>query len=484
MCGIAATSSPDPIIIGEMLSRISHRGPDEKGLIVKDGVTLGIQRLSITDLKNGSQPITSRNGSSAIVFNGAIYNTKFLTENFDLNLSTGNDAEVVLELYEKLGLRSFEFLEAMYAIIISSRGNLIYLTDQFGIKPLYRFVGENVLLASEPSAFGHELLPHIERVKPGFIYVNDLIFQKVNLLSPPQELWEITLEKSVTNQIPDEVPWAALLSGGVDSGVLAALAARDQRIKTFSCGMAGAEDLESAARLAATLGSDHEEILISPTEIELLVKEAVKTTGSFEPWLIKGAVGTLTAARGIHQKGFKVVLSGEGADELFAGYADFAAMDGLILEEALLNQQEQLGATECLRLDRSTMRFSVEARVPYLSQKVVSQVRALPTSSKKEGSANKIALRRYAENLIPREHAFRAKTGFSIGTGISALVRELALSNHREWASRDAVGKYAPVDLDPTSPEISWFLGLWLNDWSSLGTSWADLSYRKLVRSC
>lgn len=471
---------------------LRSRGPDSSGFVDSNRWSLGVARLSITDPICGHQPIRSRTGRTQIVFNGAIYNTEHLKRTYGLDVATGNDAEVALALYERYGVSFTDQLDGMYAFVIADEQaeSLVFGVDEIGIKPLHLARDEgSIFLCSTLQALGPRELARAERVPAGTVW--DLHgLRHVSRRHHAQRHWIEALTSAVDSQTPHEVSWGCLLSGGLDSSVLCRLASRSQPVTTIACGLLdGSADLLAARRVAEALDTDHHEELIDPAYLRALAVDVVSATASFEPWLVLGGIGTLAASRAAARLGLKVLLSGEGADELFGGYRDFDEVPAARLENALRAQQNQLGATECLRLDRCSMAAGVEVRVPYLSRDVVAAVRALPVTAKRSRpgsreSVAKVALREYAHSLgLPEEVVWRPKVGFSSGTGIGPLLTEMAWSERESWACPKDRARFAAPGLEVDAPLYAWFLGLWLQRYGDrLAASWSDLARRGLVR--
>lgn len=495
MCGIAGSCPARPDFVTRAVTEVRRRGPDSSGTARTAAGMLGVARLSITDHVHGDQPISNRTGDLHIVFNGAIYNADDLIATHRLEVESGNDAEVALALFERLGCSFTDQIDGMYAFIIlgEREGRFWYGVDELGIKPLYsaKDGDTSLYLASTAQALGSTLLSRAERVTPGTVQsASGLEHETVN--RAPVTNWRNDLATSVRSQIPKEVAWGCLLSGGLDSSVLVTLARGFARrpLRTLSCGLPMSVDVLHARRVADHLETEHHERLLDPDEIPNLVREVIDATGSFEPWLVLGGIGTLAVCQEASRLGLKVLLSGEGADELFAGYADFDETPADQLEAQLRAQQLQLGATECLRLDRCSMHAGVEVRVPYLSRRVVNAVRRLPVSEKRDlpgsrDSTTKVALRRHARALgLPEWVASRAKEGFSTGTGVLPVVHEAALSERNLWAASRYRARFAAPGLDMNSPVGAWLLGLWLERFGdSFGADWDSLACRGLVRN-
>lgn len=372
MCGIAGiihypdTRSGD--ILNEMLTRIIHRGPDDSGVFVDDDVAFGMRRLSIIDTEGGRQPISSEDGSLVIVFNGEIYNYKELRE---ILLASGHtfkteaDTEVILHLYEEKGEESVKELRGMFTFFIYDikKGKVFVARDQFGIKPLYYVMKDGVV-----SAIGSEIksllvLPQFKKEineEAIFHYLSyqynpmrETFFKGIFRLPPATSLlidlktgkfeekkyWQFKFENneemeeeegaketskiildSVKHHLVSDVPVGAFLSGGVDSAMIVGAIRKvhpNGELKTFTIGAKGTNEFEEARESAELLKTSHTEIVLDPDEY---FAELSRIAYHFdEPVADPSAVALYFLARGA-SKHVKVVLSGEGADELFGGY--------------------------------------------------------------------------------------------------------------------------------------------------------------------
>jgi hypothetical protein len=323
----------------------------------------------------------------------------------------------------------------MYAIIIvdDELSRVVMAVDPMGIKPLHiSAAGGTTWAASTLAALPHELRRTAWRVPAGEVRTSDGEIARISLPAPRHRSLHEALDAAVADQIPAEVAWGCALSGGLDSAVITALAARHHPgVVTISVGLTGSDDLAAAARVAAALGTEHHEVLVGEAQLPGLIDEAVRATSSADASTVMGGVGALVAAREAKRLGLKVLLFGEGADELFAGYDEYKLTPEPLLSDELLFDQQELAATECKRLDLCTMAESIEARVPYLSARVVAFARALPLRELLDPAwpqppREKLALRRVADGLLPADIAWRPKTGFSTGSGLMAAGARLA----------------------------------------------------------
>jgi asparagine synthase (glutamine-hydrolysing) len=374
ICGIAsAAGSVDVEVLRGMNSRLTHRGPDSDGVFADGGVALAMRRLSIIDVEGGDQPISNEDGSIAVVQNGEIYNYRELRgelERAGHRFRTSSDTEVLVHLYEERGEAFVERLRGMFALAIwdSRRGRLLLARDRFGIKPLYYRLDEGTLsFASELKAlirqpgFSRSIDP---RAVAAYLAFNSIpapltIFAEARKLAPGTlALWrdgeliqrryarpapvpadEVrrgpagelagelreTLRDSVRAHLVADVPVGVLLSGGVDSAGIVALAAGEQAdpVKTFSVGFeeASFDELDRARLIAGRYGTDHHEIVLRPDAVELFPKlvEAFDEPFGDSSALPAYLVSELAAGE------VKVALSGEGGDELFGGYYTYVA---------------------------------------------------------------------------------------------------------------------------------------------------------------
>jgi asparagine synthase (glutamine-hydrolysing) len=374
ICGLASSEgSPDPAVLARMGGRLVHRGPDDDGLFARGPVALAARRLSIIDLDHGHQPISNEDGSVTVVQNGEIYNFRELKRELERSghrFATDCDTEVLVHLYEEHGDAFVERLRGMFAIALwdDRRRRLLLARDRFGIKPLYyRHLGGNLSFASELKAmleqpgFSRQIDPEALAAYLAFnsipapltIFAEARKLRAGHLLSwrggevetrcyarpgpTPDgaaregseedlaaELREV-LDDSVRAHLVADVPVGVLLSGGVDSGGIAALAAAHsvEPVRTFSIGFeeSGFDELSRARLVAERYGTDHRELVLRPDAVDLLPKlvEAFD-----EPFGDSSAVPTYLVSQ-LAAEHIKVALSGEGGDELFGGYYTYVA---------------------------------------------------------------------------------------------------------------------------------------------------------------
>jgi asparagine synthase (glutamine-hydrolysing) len=497
--------------LNRMLDAIHHRGPDDKGMHFEHetGVALGHNRLSIIDLSSGGhQPMVNTANGDVLIFNGEIYNFQELRRVLEakgFKFRTKSDTEVLLFAFAAWGQDCVSFIRGMFAFAVwqARERTLLLYRDPMGIKPLYYWSPPEggVVFASELKAllrfpnfrpsidklaigqfleFGYifqeerTILNGVHKLQPGHIlrarpnenrilkrYFNPQLttLRAANTSDVEEQLFS-TLDEVVAHQLVADVPIGLLLSGGLDSSIIAAVAARrTTRVRTFTMGFAHSDldEREPAHSVARHIGSDHEDILITPSEVtDDLERTIAYFDDLFADW---GTVSTRLLYRKCRERGIKVVLVGEGADELFGGYdvfrssdsrtpADlwlfqlyrgycgrrygeyFAAFRRLMREYLtvvegdrfsairLFETRNQLPNNYVMKVDKASMSTSVEARVPYLDQRVAEVAYRIPKDLLLAQGTEKNILRTLARRfqLLPEEALRRPKLGGSMAT--------------------------------------------------------------------
>ena len=481
MCGIvAAYGVIDSEKCERMLSRIRHRGPDDTGRIHLESAWLGHQRLSIMDVTGGKQPIADDTGSAYVVGNGEIYNHEDIREALsEVRFGTDSDTESAFRLVLRDGSAALHELRGMFALAMAhTSGQGAVARDPIGIKPLYWARLEGVtLFASELRAFDLEDQPSVEAFPPGYVWTPGLPGTRVHDGSmvrfadavpvevrparyAPDKQWDTAtlahvrevLSNSIRRHMMSDVPVGVFLSGGLDSAVVAAVAAqvaaeKGETLPTFAVGTEGSADLLAARAVAEFLGTDHHEIVPTAADLEEALDEAVTVIEHFDPALVRSAVPNLLLADEA-VKHVKVVLTGEGADELFAGYGyvhedeAFATPDALQAE--LVRSIETLHELNLQRCDRATMNYGLEARVPFLDATVMKEMLAIPAEWKLKihDRTEKQLLREAFDGMVPFDILWRGKEQFGDGSGAGDVLAKLV---EKEKAKEDAQGAEAPV---------------------------------------
>ena len=471
MCGIVAGYGAPDVAAGErMLARIAHRGPDGRGAVSVGGEAwLGHCRLAIVDVERGEQPLGTAGGGLWMVGNGEIYNHDDVRRELgERRFATGSDNEVALHLLDAHGPERLGRLEGMYAFVAAGRdGRFVAARDPVGIKPLYwARRGGRVRFASEMAAFERAWLPDVRPFPPGCFWTPDSgITRFAHAMTPstraaragdedrepPEGVLAETrrvLVEAIESQMMGDVPVGVFLSGGLDSSLVAAVAARwaaarGLRLQTFAVGLAGSPDLEAARAAAAALDTVHHERVYTAAEAASVLGEVVRSIESFEPSLVRSAVPNYLLS-GLAAEHVKVVLTGEGADEIFAGY-DYLRRygDDAELHDELVRMVEGLHNLNLQRCDRVTMAHGLEARVPFLDRRVIAHALSLPAAWKLSGPGRpeKELLRRAFEGWLPDVLLWRTKAEFGDGSGasdalrerVAATVTEADLARERRW---------------------------------------------------
>ena len=429
-----------------MMSALAHRGPDAEGTFEPRTGTgcLGHKRLSIIDPAGGDQPILLRDGGLAIVANGEIYNAPELRPQLlsQHRLATRSDTEILLHLYDDHGAQAVEYVSGMYAFAIADGDQLFLARDPIGIKPLYYHQVDGVLrFASELKAFPAGTRG-VREFPPGTAYSSAGGFSTFYTIPDPDPLEDTTeahirqvrerLQDAVAKRLRSDVPVGAFLSGGLDSSIIAALARPHvEELHTFTVGTEGSLDLEAARLVARHLNTIHHEHVLAPDEVATHLPHIIFALESFDQDLVRSAIPTYFTAR-LAAEHVKVILTGEGADELFAGYRyyrDFA--DAHRLRRELRRSVTALHNVNLQRVDRMTMAHSLEGRVPFLDLQMVEQSLAIPAQLKlsTQRMPEKWILRAAVEDLLPPEVTWRDKEQFDEGSGtidlLAALIGDL-----------------------------------------------------------
>ncbi len=448
MCAIAGIlGQTDKVLVTQMIDKIKHRGPDDSGMFISPDypIIMSHQRLSIIDLKGGKQPIYGNNLSHAVVGNGEIYNFPQLRDQLlpCHNFSTHSDTEVVLKLYEAQGVSAIEQLEGMYAFAIADGEILILARDPLGIKPLY--YGQKrknlLLFASELKS----LSPYCETIHtfpPGSYFHSQLgwsNFYQLPKVSLKNQIDNVpvlrknlrkTLEKAVVKRLMSNVPIGILLSGGLDSSIIAAIAAQNygNPLHSFSVGIKGSRDLEAAREVAKYLNTVHHEYILDPAEALAKLPEIIYFLESFDLHLVNSAIPWYFAAR-LASDHVKVLLTGEGSDELFAGYRYYQTFNSEFLNQELHRSVSNLHHLNLQRVDRMTMAHGIEARVPFLDTKVIECAMAIcpkyKSKKKYEKLIEKWILRQTFLDLLPPEIIWRNKEPIDEGSGTETAIEKL-----------------------------------------------------------
>jgi asparagine synthase (glutamine-hydrolysing) len=444
MCGIAGIwGQMDQTSVQKMMDTLIHRGPDAAGMFVsptKTGI-LGHRRLSIMDPKGGNQPIYGDDLETAIVGNGEIYNFPELQPELAkmYDFRTDSDTEAILHLYRDRGTDAAQLLDGMYAFAIAHGDQFFICRDHIGIKPLY--YGEkdgSFIFASELKAIAN-YCDRVQEFPPGSFFHSQTGFTSfyeipdiqpeldVDINEVIQELRD-TVERSVVKRLMSDVPLGCFLSGGLDSSIIAAIAKKHKKeeLHTFSVGIEGSKDLEAAQIVAQHIGSIHHHYVITPAEVKEKLPEIIYFLESFDQDLVRSAIPCYFTSR-LAADYVKVILTGEGADELFAGYTYYKGIpDDDILHRELRRSVSTLHNINLQRVDRMTMAHSLEGRVPFLDLQMIELGQRIPAHLKLHGNpiVEKWILRKAFEDLLPEQIVWRKKEQFDEGSGTVDLLSE------------------------------------------------------------
>jgi asparagine synthase (glutamine-hydrolysing) len=470
----------------EMSKTMRHRGPDWSGIYVNEEAILVHERLSIVDVENGAQPLMSADGRLALAVNGEIYNHRELEKNLNLpyEFQTKSDCEVINALYLEKGNDFLNDLNGIFAFVLYDNKDHSYLIgrDHIGIVPLYYGYDElgEFYVASEMKALiGH--CNRIETFPPGHYYSSkDRKFVryyqrdwekyeavKENVTNKKQ--LKTALENAVHRQLMSDVPYGVLLSGGLDSSIIAAIVRKfaQRRIESgdlkeawwpqvhsFSIGLKGSPDLVAAKKVADHIGSVHHEFVYTVQEGLDAVRDVIYHLETYDVTTVRAATPMYLMARKIRSMGVKMVLSGEGADEIFGGYLYFhKAPNAKALHEETVRKLSNLHLYDCLRANKSMAGWGVEARVPFLDKEFLDVAMRLNPDDKlvKEGKMEKHILREIFNDYLPDEIVWRQKEQFSDGVGYNWIdtLKEVAAEQVSDLELENAAFRF-PINTPMT----------------------------------
>ena len=436
----------------EMSKLLRHRGPDWSGVYASDKAILVHERLSIVDVNTGAQPLYNQDDTHILAVNGEIYNHKDLEATLTCGypFKTKSDCEIILGLYEEKGNQFLDDLNGIFAFCLYDENKDKYLIgrDHMGIVPLYMGWDEhgNFYVASEMKALtpvcvkvqefppGHYLDSEIGELTK--YYVRDWMkFDAIKDNGGSAAEIGKALEESVKRQLMCDVPYGVLLSGGLDSSVISAITQKfaKQRVEdddksgawwpqlhSFSVGLEGSPDLAAAQKVAEELGTVHHPIIFTEQNGIDALKEVIYHLETYDVTTIRASTPMYLMARKIKAMGIKMVLSGEGADEIFAGYLYFhKAPNAQELHEELNRKLNKLHMFDCLRANKSMSAWGVEARVPFLDKEFLDVAMRTNPELKmiKDGRIEKNILREAFDGQLLSEVLWRQKEQFSDGVG-------------------------------------------------------------------
>lgn len=460
MCGITAifNISQSPSSLRDkalkMSKKLRHRGPDWSGIYQGKTAILCHERLSIVDPQSGGQPLFSPDGTQILAVNGEIYNHRQIREQYKgrYDFKTGSDCEVILALYRDLGVDLLDRLNGIFAFALydEAADDFLIARDPIGVIPLYIGYDDDgkVYIASELKALEgfcdrYEVFPpgHYYRGKEGEIkrwYKRDWTDYEAVAQSQVgvADLRE-ALEAAVQRQLMSDVPYGVLLSGGLDSSVISAVAGKYAagrvetegretawwpRLHSFAVGLKGAPDLIKAREVAKHIGTVHHEINYTIQEGLDAVRDVIYYIETYDVTTVRASTPMYLLARVIKSMGIKMVLSGEGADEVFGGYLYFhKAPSPRAFHEETVRKLSKLYLYDCLRANKSLSAWGVEGRVPFLDKEFLDvAMRINPADKMCPGQTiEKRIVREAFADMLPESVAWRQKEQFSDGVGYS-----------------------------------------------------------------
>lgn len=460
MCGIVCafdlkqdSETLRPQIL-EMLKRVRHRGPDWSGIYNSKNAILGHERLAIVDPTSGKQPLYSEDGSIILAANGEIYNHLELRKKFKgkYQFRTESDCEVILALYKEKGADFVDDLNGIFAFAIydSSNDSYFIARDHMGIIPLYMgwdkhgtFYVASELKALEGVCAKIELFPPGHYWKSGDKaptqwYKRDWVdFEKVK--SNPTSIEDLhdALSNAVHRQLMSDVPYGVLLSGGLDSSITSALAKKfsSKRVESedtqdawwpqlhsFSVGLEGSPDLAAAKKVSEHIGSIHHEVVFTIQEGLDAIRDVIYHLETYDITTVRASTPMFLMARSIKSHGIKMVLSGEGADELFGGYLYFhKAPSAEDFHKETVRKLDKLHQYDCLRANKSLAAWGIEGRVPFLDKEFIDVAMRINPQDKmiNKERMEKWVVRKAFQDYLPESVAWRQKEQFSDGVGYS-----------------------------------------------------------------
>ena len=438
----------------EMSKKIRHRGPDWSGIYSDQKAILAHERLAIVDPVSGKQPLFSEDGKLVLAANGEIYNHREIRKQFDgtYNFQTESDCEVILALYKEKGVEFLDDLNGIFAFALydAEKDSYLIARDHMGIIPLYMGWDQNgtFYVASELKAL-EGVCTKIELFPPGHYldgttgeltkwYVRD--WSEYDAVKDNQtSIDEVrdALEAAVHRQLMSDVPYGVLLSGGLDSSVTSAIAKKysEKRVESgdtkeawwpqlhsFSVGLEGSPDLAAAQKVADHIGTIHHEIKFTIQEGLDAIKDVIYNLETYDITTVRASTPMYLMARVIKSMGVKMVLSGEGADEIFGGYLYFhKAPNAQEFHEETVRKLSKLHMYDCLRANKSLAAWGIEGRVPFLDKEFMDvAMRINPQDKMINGERmEKWVIRKAFESYLPESVAWRQKEQFSDGVGYS-----------------------------------------------------------------
>ncbi len=437
-----------------MSKKLRHRGPDWSGIYCDNNAVIAHERLAIIDPQSGKQPLYSNDGNLVLAVNGEIYNHREIKERLrhKYEFQTQSDCEVILALYREKGIDFIEELSGIFAFALYDKEKNIYLVarDHIGIVPLYQGwdLEGNYYVSSELKAL-EGICKKIELFLPGHYlyskfgemkrwYQRDWM-EYDNVKDRKTSLTDLraAMEKAVHKQLMSDVPYGVLLSGGLDSSITSALAKKYSakrvesddsedawwpQLHSFAIGLEGSPDLISAKQVADHIGTIHHEINFTIQEGLDVIRDVIYYLETYDVTTVRAATPMYLMARVIKSMGIKMVLSGEGADEIFGGYLYFhKAPNPKEFHEETIRKLGKLHLYDCLRANKSLAAWGVEGRVPFLDKEFLDVAMSINPADKMitPERIEKWVVREALGDYLPGNIAWRQKEQFSDGVGYS-----------------------------------------------------------------
>ena len=438
----------------KMAQKVRHRGPDWSGIYSSDNAILAHERLAIVDPTSGKQPIVSDDGLKVVAVNGEIYNHKYLRKKLTnkYNFKTESDCEVILPLYQNKGVDFLNDLNGIFAFALYdvNEDSFLIARDHMGIIPLYMgWDQDDVFYVSSELKSLEGICSKIKLFPPGhYLKSNDMelkkwynpkwtSFDSVKNAKTSISSIHDSLSAAVKRQLMSDVPYGVLLSGGLDSSITSALAKKfaSKRIESedkqdawwpqlhsFSVGLKGAPDLKAAKIVSDHIGTIHHEINFTVQEGLDAIRDVIYHLETYDVTTVRASTPMYLMARAIKSLGIKMVLSGEGADELFGGYLYFhKAPNSKEFHEETVRKLDKLHQYDCLRANKSLAAWGIEGRVPFLDKEFIDTAMSINPDDKmiKNGRIEKWVLREAFKDYLPESVLWRQKEQFSDGVGYS-----------------------------------------------------------------
>jgi len=472
----------------KMSKKIRHRGPDWSGIFACDKSILAHERLSIVDPESGGQPLYSKDGKLVLAVNGEIYNHMEIRARLgdSYEFLTHSDCEVILALYREKGPDFIEDLNGIFAFALYDSEKDVYLVarDHIGIIPLYQGWDKfgNYFVASELKSLEGQC-SKIEEFLPGkYLYSPDgeiktwyerdwQSYDAVKDNGCDIDELRNALEAAVHRQLMSDVPYGVLLSGGLDSSVISAIAkkyaayrveSKDSeqaywpQLHSFAVGLIGSPDLAAAKKVADHIGTIHHEIHFTVQEGLDALRDVIYHLETYDVTTVRASTPMYLLARVIKSMGVKMVLSGEGADEIFGGYLYFhKAPNAQAFHEETVRKLSKLHLYDCLRANKSLAAWGVEGRVPFLDKEFMDVAMRLNPEEKmaKNGRMEKWVVRKAFEDYLPASVAWRQKEQFSDGVGYNWIDSLKAMVAEKVTDEMMSTAKYRFPINTPMSKE-------------------------------